>query len=195
MITEAKKINIRHQHSVQFLVGDSNCLAFENESFDCCRADRVFQHLENSKQALKEMIRVTKLNGKISVVDPDWGTLIVNLPNRNLTRIILNNHCDFIRNGWMGRQLSSLFKEMGLCKIKVVPYVYFTSDYFIADKLFLFTKAAEHAMEVGLISKEEMYDWLNTLYCKKEDFFASLTLFIVCGIKGDFQMINKIFYK
>jgi len=44
--------------SVEFCLCDAHQLAFDDNVFDCCRADRVFQHIEAPRQALAEVVRV-----------------------------------------------------------------------------------------------------------------------------------------
>jgi ubiquinone/menaquinone biosynthesis C-methylase UbiE len=57
MIAEARKRAEGFGGRVEFRLGDAHNLDFADNIFDGCRADRVFQHLEEPKQALSEMIR------------------------------------------------------------------------------------------------------------------------------------------
>jgi hypothetical protein len=75
--------------------------------------------------------------------EPDWETLVVDIPDKTLTRKVLNQICDSTRNGWCGRQLPRLYKEMGLAEIRVVPRNFIITDYAIADQLYGLNIAAE----------------------------------------------------
>ena len=75
MIAEAKKRAEGFGGHVEFRLGDAHNLDFADNTFDGCRADRVFQHLEEPKQALSEMIRVARPGARIVINDPDWETL------------------------------------------------------------------------------------------------------------------------
>lgn len=55
--------------------GSALALPFEDEMFDACRSERVFQHLPEPAEALSELIRVTKPSGWIVIVETDWSTL------------------------------------------------------------------------------------------------------------------------
>ncbi len=107
MILEARKrtaeLNITN---VDFKVGSADRIDFPDETFNACRADRVFQHLQDPKKALSEIIRVTrKGSGRITIFDPDWDTLVIDSKFKETTRRILQMRSDSFRNGWIGRQL------------------------------------------------------------------------------------------
>ena len=54
MIEEANQRSKQNQYAVQFRVGDIYKLDFADNTFDCCRADRVFMHLPDRQQALSD---------------------------------------------------------------------------------------------------------------------------------------------
>jgi hypothetical protein len=60
------------------------------------------------------MARVARPGGRILAFDFDWGTLIIDHPDKETTRTIIRTYSDSIRNGWIGRQLPRLFKEQQL---------------------------------------------------------------------------------
>ncbi|MED7820243.1 MULTISPECIES: methyltransferase domain-containing protein [unclassified Francisella] len=94
---------------------DIHNLGFNDDTFDYSRAERVFLYLDNPPQALKELKRVTKNNGYICLIEPDWETNTINIDNKQLVRKIINYNCDNdIRNGWIGRQLPKLLKSLNL---------------------------------------------------------------------------------
>ena len=68
----------------------------------------MFQHLEYPRQALRELVRVTRPDGRIVVFDTDWETLTVDADDIATTRAILQAKCDLLRHGWIGRQLAGL---------------------------------------------------------------------------------------
>jgi ubiquinone/menaquinone biosynthesis C-methylase UbiE len=84
-------------------------------------------HLDNAPRASAEMTRVVKPGGHVVVYDPDWETLIVDAPDRNLTRKILNFGYDRLVNGWSGRRLVQLFRE--LIDTTVDPRTFISMDW------------------------------------------------------------------
>jgi SAM-dependent methyltransferase len=188
MIAQAKRFSAGLGPRVEFVVGSGHSLGFANNSFDGCRADRVFQHLEAPEKTLSEMIRVARPGARLVAIDPDWETLVVEGSDRSLTRKILNYNCDdpgFVRNGWMGRRLPALFKLVGLKEIGVEASTILLTDSGMADKLLGIKGAAARAFESGVVSYEEVVRWLEDL--KKANqaglFFCALTGFAVYGRK------------
>ena len=107
--------------SVECRVGDAHQLEFPANMFDACRSDRVFQHLEQPRQAIAELVRVTRQGGRVVVFDPDYDTLVVDAADKKLTRRIVAFISDSHREGWMGRRLRALAAQSGLVDVTVVP--------------------------------------------------------------------------
>lgn len=185
MIAEAQKRTDGQDLPVEYRIADAHRLDFADNTFDCCRADRAFQHLEDPRRALTEMMRVARSGARIVVVDPDWGTLAVDAPDRNVTRKILNFRCDGIRNGWMGRRLFALFQEVGVAEIAIAPMVLASTNFAVVDQLGDLRQAAEGLAGAGEISATEAASWLDQLERADQAgrFFAAATLFIVAGRK------------
>src|SRR5262249_38821355 len=109
MIAEAKKRIEGSNLPVEFCLGHAQRLEFPTDTFDGCRAERVFVHLDNPAAALAEMVRVARPGAWIVVYDADWETLAVDVPNRTSTRKVVHFHCDSSGSRWIGRQLRGLF--------------------------------------------------------------------------------------
>lgn len=185
MIAEARKRAEGLNLPVEYRVGDAHNLDFADNTFGGCRADRVFQHLEDPWQALAEMIRVVRPGARIVVVDPDYETLVVDVPDRALTRKILNFYCDSIRNGWIGRRLPGLFKKSGLTDIAVITDTLVLTDYALANQIFEFESTVERAQEAGVVSAAAAANWLDRLEEASQAgrFFLAVTGFGVSGRK------------
>lgn len=48
------------------------CLPFENEFFDVCSTYQTLEHVSDIRKCLEEMLRVTKKNGGIHIICPDY---------------------------------------------------------------------------------------------------------------------------
>jgi ubiquinone/menaquinone biosynthesis C-methylase UbiE len=114
---------------------DADRLDFPAATFDGCRADRVFHHLERPEQALAELVRVARPGARVVTVEPDFETGIVDAPDPALTRRLLNLNCDSDRNGWMGRHMRALFRAAGLVEVAIEPLVVAFEEYTFANQV------------------------------------------------------------
>jgi len=76
MVGKARSLtpdSMLESRAVSYLRGNVSQLPFNNGTFDSVRADRVFQHLGKEREAIREIIRVTKPGGKIVIADSYWG--------------------------------------------------------------------------------------------------------------------------
>jgi ubiquinone/menaquinone biosynthesis C-methylase UbiE len=186
MIQEARQRSAASTLPIEFRYGNAHQLPFADATFDRCRADRVFQHLEHPFDALREMSRVAKSGARLVISEPDWETLLIDHDDRATTRKIVNFICDsMVRNGWIGRQLPRLFKECGLTNIAVVTASFILTDYTLADRLWGLQRNAQRARDAGGISASECAAWLERLQqvAQTNHFFGTATGFGVCGQK------------
>ena len=171
--------------NIRFRVADVEELPFSGEEFDACRCERLFVHLDDPDRALSEIIRVTKKGGRVCVIDVDWETLIVDSKDRRLTRTLLNMKCDGMNQGWIGRRLFGLFRAAELEKVRVSSGTFMLDSFSQAREFFGLEVLAHKAVQVGLVSKLQAYNWLDDL--RKRDkmgcFFASSTGFNLIGVK------------
>jgi ubiquinone/menaquinone biosynthesis C-methylase UbiE len=185
MVAEARKRAEGSGLPVEFRMGDVYRLDFADSTFDTCRAERLFDHLERPQQALTELRRVTRAGGRVVAASTDIETLVFDAPDRGLTRRILNDYCDrWLINGWIGRQLPRLFRCAGLADVTVSPVTV------IAERpaeigTFGIRAHAERARAAGAVSAAEAETWLRSLEeaSRAGHFFAAATAFVVSGRK------------
>jgi hypothetical protein len=117
------------------------------------------------------------------VTSTDIETLVIDAPDRGLTRRILNDYCDrWLINGWIGRQLPRLFRSAGLTGVTVSPFTVTTerpADIGSFDP----RGHAERALAAAVVSAAEAATWVRSLEeaSRAGRFFAAVTAFIVSG--------------
>lgn len=168
---------------VELQVADVHQLPFADDSFDASRADRIFMHLESPPRALAEMVRVTRPGGRVLIYEVDFETLTVDLPDRVLTRRIVNTWCDGFRNGWLGRHIPALFREAGLQDVRITPATLWLR-YPVAMQM-VGPATVERACAAGFLTHAEGESWLQQLQERYEAglLFCTLTGFLVLGRK------------
>jgi ubiquinone/menaquinone biosynthesis C-methylase UbiE len=183
MINEAARRAEGRFQSLQLNVADAMQLQFPDASFDACRADRSFMHIPDPAQALREMVRVTRPGGRVLVYEVDFETLVIDAPDHDLARRIVNAWCDSFPNGWLGRHMPALFRECGLADPLVVPATLMLT-YNLAASL-IGAETVARAQSAGKISADEGRTWLKFLeeahYTGR--FFSSLLGYIVWAKK------------
>jgi ubiquinone/menaquinone biosynthesis C-methylase UbiE len=161
-------------------------LPFESNYFDACRAERLFEHLLDPAKALSEMVRVTKSDGWIVVLDSDWGSFSIDAneieSERRLVRFFSEH---FVNNGYSGRQLYRLFKQQGLVDISTQMCGVTFTDYPFTRQLVLMDKSEREALAQGFIAIQEL-EKLHDFWEQANvngDFFASVSMILVSGRK------------
>jgi ubiquinone/menaquinone biosynthesis C-methylase UbiE len=170
---------------VTFAVGDAHHLTFADGTFDGCRADRVFQHLAQPDQALRELVRVVKPGATVVVADPDWETLAIDASDAAVTRRVVEGVCSDTRNARMGRQLPRLLRRVGLVEVGVIPVTPILADYAMANQTFGLEEGMVRARSSGTVSADEADRWMRGLQeaDRAGEFFCTITGFIVAGRK------------
>ncbi len=171
---------------VQHRQADATALPFASDWFDACRSDRVFQHLPDPAGALAEMLRVTRPGGWVTVTDPDWGTLSIDLAEtdleRRMTRFLVER-C--VNNGYSGRQLRRLFTRLRFEDITYRIGHLPLTDYRLARQVLVLDRVEAQALEAGVITRDELARWHASLEAAQREgvFFSCVSGVTVAGRK------------
>mmetsp|Transcript_18411 Transcript_18411/g.40090 ORF Transcript_18411/g.40090 Transcript_18411/m.40090 type:complete len:339 (-) Transcript_18411:202-1218(-) len=178
--------NISERVEIDFYAGNAQQLSdiIPSNSYDICRCDRSLQHMSSPKEAMEEMVRISKPGvGRIVISEPDWETLVIDSPSHGrVTRKIINHFTDTRVNGWMGRQLFRLYKNAGLVDVTVFPMTYPITDLDFIRAAYL-DKAQRIAVKASVVTDEESLDWMTELIDmdSTDQFFSTLTIYCAIG--------------
>ena len=181
MIAEARRRGLREAQ-----VADAESLPFAAASFDGCWADRTIQHLAHPDRALAEMVRVTKPGGRVVVVDPDYDTQVVDVPDQELARRVLRFRADhLLRNGTLAHRMGGLFVRTGLTDIDVEATTVVLRDSTALDNAMGLRDWAASAHERGLLARDEVHAWERMIDDAAAGgyFLYSFSLFTTSGVK------------
>lgn len=181
MVAEARRRGLEEAH-----VADAHALPFPDESLDGCWADRVFQHLEDPKRALAELVRVTKPGGRIVVADPDYDTQVVDVPDQELARRILGFRADrLLRNGTLAHRMGGLFARAGLVDVAVEAVTVVLRDPTALDNALGLRSWAAVAHERGLVPAGDVAAWEHQLddAVAAGHFLYSFAIFLTAATK------------
>jgi ubiquinone/menaquinone biosynthesis C-methylase UbiE len=180
MIAEARERADSANSSARFVIGSAQRLPLPDACLDGCRIERTLQHLDEPHDAVAAMLRALQPGGRIVAMEPDWGGLVLDHPDRPLTRKILAIVSEGIRQPWIGRRLYATFKRAGLGDVhaEVVSaqagYVWFPAN-----------RALRAAVSNGALDAAALDTWLRD--CAEADaagtFYCSQPVFLVSGRK------------
>lgn len=132
---------------------------------------------------LGELIRVTKPNGIIVLVNSDWGTASVNHEDAELTNRLLYFFANECRpHGYAGRQLYELMETNGLAveRVEALPVVIFDFSETPFEEWL-----TREALNKKIATREEMMRWNEDLIKKTQNhkFFSQVNMVLVSGRK------------
>ncbi|PTL76034.1 methyltransferase domain-containing protein [Vitiosangium sp. GDMCC 1.1324] len=183
MVTEARRRTEDTGLPVDYHQGDIHQLDFPSESFDGCRASRVFIYLEDPRQGLSELLRLTRPGGAVVLFEPELDSWVLDGPDRNVVRKLVHFWADQLRNPWIGRRIPGLFRSLGVKELSITPVV----GTWVLSMLETFGiyQVLEKAIQAGVATEQEVADWVH--FMKEGErtgsFYGAMAGMVVRGIK------------
>ncbi|HSG24846.1 MAG TPA: methyltransferase domain-containing protein [Anaerolineales bacterium] len=172
---------VKHKHS------DAAALPFETGYFDSCRSERLFQHLPEPTKALADMVRVTKANGWVVILDTDLGSFGTDTREVEIERRLVRFLADHLaHNGYSGRQLYRQFKKQGLVNVSFEVFPLVMTNYAFARQAALMDKTAKEALAKNVITEAELKRYQMDLEQADADgvYFSYGCMMLVAGQKA-----------
>lgn len=172
---------------VRFTVGNGAHLRFRSGTFDATLAVTVLLHVPAPEAILREMIRVTRPGGTVAVQDQDFGTLVLDHPDRALTQRILDGVARRIyADPWSGRTLCRMLRTLGLEPVRLLTDVYQDTTLEAWSRAFL-QRRAENAVRLGVVGERDARCWLAGIETRVREkaFFMTLNFYGIVGVKPE----------
>ncbi|MEN6622739.1 MAG: methyltransferase domain-containing protein, partial [Smithella sp.] len=181
----ARQNELTAQLPVEFQMGDIKALPFPDNSFSCCRIDRVLQHIPQPQKAVVELVRVLEPGGLLLAYDNDWKTFSVASENIEITRALEDLWVGSFVNSRIGLHLSGYFISAGLTDVKIYPGTSVILDFPTANRVYNLHENVQKAIDVKIISTDQGKRWLEELIERdaRGSFMATLTAYTVVGRK------------
>jgi SAM-dependent methyltransferase len=182
MIAAASELAAQRQltHRVQHRVDNCTELSFEDDRFDACYCERVFQHLSGDApaRAAKEILRILKPGGRFVVVDTNWLSAAIHGCDAALGRRVVAAWAHRIPNPdagirlaeWLSGNQSSEVQVQSV-SLRLLPG---------GPSAALFTDAVRHALPA-----QDLVQWSAALTAAQKDQlpFGSVNMVTVWGVK------------
>lgn len=163
MVAEARRRYDGSGLPVEFRLGDAQALPFDNASFDAARADRVLLFVGDPRQALAELIRVTRPGGRIAVTEGDLGAQAVDATDVRTTVDVLAAVNERAPNGWIGRQLRARFVMGGLQDVTLHLVPVLSTSYTEWTHRFGIERVVSDLIAQGRLARDAALAWLDEL--------------------------------
>ena len=149
---------------VEFREGDALRMPFPDRCFDVVVCVTVLSHVPRGEAAIPELVRVLRSGGRLGVFDLDTDMTAFTPPDRALTRRIIAAASDATAvNGWLVRELPSLFQRAGLMDVRARGFFPLETELqsFYAN---MADRCAEVAVKTGAITEFEGRAWLDAFH-------------------------------
>lgn len=164
--------------------GDAYRLPFPDASFDAAHCERVLMHLDDPTAALRELRRVVRPGGRVVAVEPDWGGLRIDHPDREALDLLYARWVPRMRQPDMGLALRRRLADAGLVEREVAPLASAITDFAMLGLYGLDLRpAAEELVVEGRLDRERADAALAYLDAANRDgvFFACVEAFLAVG--------------
>ncbi|WP_330475786.1 methyltransferase domain-containing protein [Terrabacter sp. C0L_2] len=170
-----------------FVDGDAADLPFADGAVHVLRCERVFQHLADPQAAAHEFARVLAPDGRVAVLDSDWGTVISHPGDPDLVRRYTEANQRRMPNPFSARQLPAQLRTAGL----VVDHDIGSAALIMPPRALLGSgvvhRNADAAVEEGALTREEADELLADAMAAARNgtAFFSVTMYAVIARKPD----------
>jgi SAM-dependent methyltransferase len=180
-IAEARRRAAAQGLAAAFAVADAAALPYPADSFDHVRAERVLIYLEEPERAVTEMRRVARPGATLAFIEPDFGSVDINLADRGVVRRAMAYEADtaVAQNALPGR-LAGLLPELALAEVEIATrVVIFPQDLAAA----YFSAIGRHAARDGALTAAEGEAWaaeIAALHVRRR-LFGTIGYFLFLG--------------
>lgn len=109
---------------VRFQQGDVRDVPFPDDEFDLVRCERVLQHIPDAQRAVHELVRVCRPQGRVLLLDTDWGSLACDGVDPDLAGEVLGAVWRVVAHPRSGVQLRGRLLQAGCQDVHAVPCVF-----------------------------------------------------------------------
>ena len=147
--------------TIEYRVGDAENLPYADDEFDHVRVERLLMYLENPHRAVQEMKRVCKAGGCLAMIEADFSTININLPDRRVVRRALACEIETaVAIDWLPGLLFTILDELDCHDVRVETRTAIFPQDLAAD---YFSGVGKRATEAGALTDDELEGWQRDL--------------------------------
>jgi len=177
---------------IEFRIADALALDVPSSSFDACRSERMLQWVPDVDRAIAEMVRVLRPGGRLSLIDSDWRTFAVDLPDVEAATAVVNALREFRgASASAGGLMLNICRDHGVTDLESAGAAHVWTEWNPDETpappgLLPMRAIVPQLADMGLITPE-----LGTRFVESAEdagrrgrFCVSLTMFAVSGIRA-----------
>lgn len=177
----------------RFSVGDATGLDEPSDAYDAVRCERTLQWLADPGRAVREMARVLAPGGRMSLIDTDWSTFVIDVGDDALAgRVRRAMSVERRRAATVGRLLGELVEAAGLDVVATTSATQRWTDWDpdvspAPDGCFSMRSLAEDLVDIGEMDAGGIDRFVATIHeaARRDEFAMSLTMYAVLAIRAD----------
>lgn len=160
-IEEARRRAAVAELAIDYAVGSADALPYAESSFDHVRSERLLIYFDDVMPALADMRRVLRPGGLLALIEPEFGSTTVNLPDRALVRRLIAHESDSaVAQSWLPGRLPAMLGELGFAPVDLFTRVVVMPPALAAA---YFTNVGRKAAAAGAISEQELDAWTSQI--------------------------------
>lgn len=131
-LIDIAKSNLSSSKNITFINCEADKIPLKEKSVDKIRFDRVLQHIDNHENIIKESSRLLKNRGEFHIIDVDYFSLSLFLPNQILERKLIDALAfDRFKGGVKIRELPTLLKNHSfqITHFEIQNYIFEDMDF------------------------------------------------------------------
>ena len=191
MVTRARLRAAKAGATVEFRVADASALPVSSGTIDACRTERMLQWVPDIDRAASELVRVLRPGGRLVVTDTDWRSLLLDLPEQDLTEPVMRAMESQRGPGFgVGARLLNMFRDLGLVETSCSAATHVWTEWDPdagpdVTGFFPVRHAIPQLADAGLLDRDIADRFVSTIEraARRNRIFMSLTMYSVFGRK------------
>jgi SAM-dependent methyltransferase len=177
---------------IDFHIADALALDEPSSSFDACRSERMLQWVPDVDRAIGEMVRVLRPGGRLSLIDSDWRTLVMDIPDTEATAAVMDAMRQFRgASAFAGGLMLNICRDHGVSELECAGAAHVWTEWNPDESpapqgLFPLRAMVPQLADLGLITPELGRRFVESAEdaARRNRLCISLTMFAVSGIRA-----------
>jgi len=172
--------------NVELQQGSVTQLDFADAAFDAASCVQTLLYVDDVETAISELHRVLKPRGRVAILETDWRGVVINSPDHQLTRQILDTWDETVSSPNLPSRLIPMLNKTGFSAIRVQAIPVLNASY--NENSFggsMLRYMADNAVKQKLLDRKSADQWLQGIVdlADQQAFFFCVNRFLFTAVK------------